>query len=219
MKRSLSKNIVVSCFDKTGNMVKRWAENRYECHIVDIQHPEGKSQEGNITKWGMDVKEWEKIFFKEYSTDSVIFASFFPPCTDLAVSGARWFKSKEEQNPGTRERAMSLVKWSDECGKRLGCPYFIENPVSVISTEWRTPDFTFHPYYYGGYDGGEQDGYTKKTCLWTGGNFVMPKEKRIALDPKTKDKIHKMAPSKERQNLRSQTPMGFATAIYESFKQ
>jgi len=211
--------IVISAFDHSGNLVKPWAQAGYECHIIDIQHPVGKSvTEDGIIKWGMDVREWENVFFKENpdAKDRVVFAAFFPPCTDLAVSGARWFEEKEQKNPGSRQRAMDLVYWSDACGKRLGCPYFIENPVSVISTEWRKPDFTFHPFWYGGYV--NDDAYTKKTCLWTGGGFTMPPENRIALDPKTKDKIHKMAPGKDRANKRSLTPMGWAQACFEKFK-
>lgn len=170
---------------------------------------------------GMDVHEWENVFFRDHADklSLVRFAAFFPPCTDLAVSGARWFKQKELNNPGTRARAMALVYWSDEMGKKLKCPYFIENPVSVISSEWRTPDFSFHPYQYGGYDGGGDDGYTKKTCLWTGGGFRLPKLKPIDLDPKTADRIHKMPPSAERQNERSKTPLGYAQAIFETHKQ
>lgn len=213
--------MIISCFDLTGNMVKCWAEAGYECHIVDMQHPAGKTVEGNITKWGMDVKEWENVFFKEHSLDSVkeriVFASFFPPCTDLAVSGARWFASKERENPGTRKRAMDLVYWSNKMGKKLGCPFFIENPVSVISSEWRKPDFVFHPYSYGGYSSRETDGYKKSTCLWVGGGFSMPKEKPVKPDPKIADKIHRMPPSDDRANKRSQTPFGFARAIFQEY--
>lgn len=213
------KKVMISCFDLTGNMAKPWADAGYECHIVDMQHPQGETIEGNITKWGMDVKEWEKRFFEENPgiEERVVFASFFPPCTDLAVSGARWFAEKETNNPGTRARAMNLVYWSDQCGKRLGCPYFIENPVSVISSEWRKPDFKFHPYYFGAYISPTTDQYTKTTCLWTGGGFKLPPERRVELDPKIADKIHKMAPGPNRQNLRSQTPMGFAQAIFEMY--
>ena len=118
----IERKVMISCFDLTGNMAKPWADAGYECHIVDVQHPDGKTVEGNVTKWGMDVKEWEKRFFEENPgiKNRVIFASFFPPCTDLAVSGARWFAEKETKKPGTRKRAMELVYWSDICGKRLG---------------------------------------------------------------------------------------------------
>lgn len=214
----MSKQIVISCFDYTGIFVKPWAEAGYDCHIIDIQHPKGETKEGNITKWGYDVYEWEHVFFSKYKKEDIVFAAFFPPCTDLAVSGARWFNEKEEKNPGTRERAMNLVYWSDKIGKSLNCPYFIENPVSVISSIWRKPNFSFSPYEFGGYKGGENDGYTKKTCLWTGNNFTLPSKKPIELDPLTHDRIHKKGPSADRQNFRSQTPIGYSQAIFEKYK-
>ncbi len=209
---------MISCFDLTGALVEPWAAAGFECHIVDIQHPKRKETIGRVTKWGMSVTEWEKVFFKEHAQDlsRVVFASFFPPCTDLAVSGARWFAQKEVDNPGTRKRAMDLVYWSNRIGRRLKCPFFIENPVSVISSEWRRPDYSFHPYEYGGYAGGSDDGYTKKTCLWTGGGFRLPTHKEIKLDPHTADRIWKMGPGPERQNLRSKTPMGYAQAVFEA---
>lgn len=214
-----NRGIVVSCFDFTGNMVQSWANAGYECHIVDIQHAPGQSREGNIVKWGMDVFQWEKTFFTDHSdlAKRVVFASFFPPCTDLAVSGARWFQEKEAKNPGTRKRAMDLVYWSKRIGEKLRCPYFVENPVSVISSEWRKPDFYIHPYQFGGYAGGKDDGYQKTTCLWVGGGFVLPIEKPIKLDPKIAQKIWRMPPSDDRRNLRSQTPKGFARAIFEKY--
>lgn len=222
MKRSMEnepKKIIISCFDLSCTLLKPWLEAGYECHAIDIQHPEKKLVDGNLTKWGMDVYEWEKVFLKEYADKIpfVFFAAFFPPCTDLAVSGARWFNKKEMDNPGTRKRAMDLVYWSNKMGKILKCPYFIENPVSVISSEWRKADFHFHPYEYGGYEGGKDDGYYKKTCLWTGGNFRLPKKQPISLDPKTAQRIWRMPPSADRQNLRSKTPEGFARALFEEY--
>jgi hypothetical protein len=213
------KKIILSLFDLSGALVKPWADAGYECHIVDIQHPSGMTVEGNVTKWGMDVYEWEKLFESTYpeKMNNVVFAAFFPPCTDLAVSGARWFVKKEQENPGTRRRAMDLVYWSNQLGTKLKCPYFIENPVSVISSEWRCPDYTFHPYEYGGYSGGSKDGYTKKTCLWTGNGFELPPKREIPLDPRTHDRIHKMGPSAERANMRSLTPMGYAQALFEFY--
>jgi hypothetical protein len=211
--------VVISCFDLTGTMVQPWAEAGYECHIVDVQHPERKStEEGNVTKWGMDVHEWEEFFFREHPEKAArcVFAAFFPPCTDLAVSGARWFAAKEERAPGTRARAMSLVHWADRVGRRLDCPYFIENPVSVISKEWRRPDHVFHPHQFGGYTGGASDGYTKKTCLWTGGGFKLPVQRPVPLDPDTAQRIWRMAPGPARQNERSKTPAGFARAVFET---
>ncbi len=214
----MSAGIVISCFDLTCTFLRPWADAGYECHAVDMQHTPGMTMDGGIAKWGMDVREWERVFWDKYATriHDVVFAAFFPPCTDLAVSGARWFASKEANNPGTRARAMALVHWSNRTGQKLGCPYFIENPVSVIATEWRKCDHAFHPHQYGAYRDGGGDGYVKKTCLWVGGGFVMPEKKPIPLDPATAHRIWKMPPGPERQNLRSKTPAGFARAVFEA---
>ena len=55
----------------------------------------------------------------------------------------------------------------------------LENPVGVLSSYWRKPDHTFDPCDYGGYLNPAGDAYTKKTCLWTGGGFIMPKKKPV----------------------------------------
>ena len=219
--------LVISGFDLTGNMIKSWADAGYECHIIDTQHPPGKTVEGNIIKWGMSVLDWEEMVYDKTKDDfrpewadamkRVVFASFFPPCTDLAVTGARWFERKAAKDPHFQDKALSLVYWADKMGKLFKCPYMIENPVSVISTKWRKPDFTFHPYEFGGYEGGSKDGYPKKTCLWTGGNFVLPPKKAIPKDPKLLDYMWNMPRGPQQANRRSVTPSGFARAVFEFY--
>jgi len=61
------------------------------------------------------------------------------------------------------------------------------------------------------------DGYHKNTCLWTGGGFRMPGIKPVALHAKA-NKVHHCSPGSERANIRSETPMGFARAVYEANK-
>jgi hypothetical protein len=121
---------------------------------------------------------------------------------------------------------MNLVYRAYEIGEALGCPYFIENPVSVISTEWRKPDCKFSPYEYGGYlEAGDthpewpqyipaQDAYHKKTCLWTGGGFVLPPKRPVEVPVGYADTYKKLGGSSLRtKNIRSATPRGFAEAI------
>jgi hypothetical protein len=90
----------------------------------------------------------------------------------------------------------------------------IENPVGMVSSYWRKPDCTFDPCDYGSYLNPPGDSYTKKRCLWIGNGFVMPKTKRVI--PIEGSKMHYLSPSKERQNLRSATPKGFAQAVFEA---
>ena len=71
---------------------------------------------------------------------------------------------------------------------------------------------TFSPHEYAGWC--EEDNYTKKTCLWVGGGFVTPTPCASYSGDPPDDRIHKMAPSPDRAAMRSQTPKGFALAVY-----
>ena len=197
--------IALFLFDYTAAAAKPWADAGYTCYCVDIQHSPGESRDGNIIRVGADMHIWMP------PRGDIAFVAAFPPCTHLAVSGARWFKGK-----GLRALADSIslfAKAADIC-EWSGAPYFIENPVSTISSYWRKPDFAFDSCDYAGYEGGHDDLYTKKTCLWTGGGFVMPEPKR--LDPSDGSRMHLIPPGPDRQNLRSATPAGFAQAVFEA---
>lgn len=125
---------------------------------------------------------------------------FHPPCTHLAVSGARWFKHKQEE----QKEALDFVeKLLDTPCKRIA----LENPISVISTKIRKPDQIIQPWQFG-------HGETKATCLWLKGlpnlvptNIVEGREPRV----------HKLAPSPDRWKLRSVTYKGIAAAMAEQW--
>lgn len=190
--------IVLSLCDLSGVMVQPWLDTGHECWLVDIQHPPGLHRDGLLVRVGADLLTWLPPRV-EYT-----FCAAFPPCTHLAVSGARWFAGKGltalAAGVGLVARCAEICEWT-------GAAWLLENPVSTLSTYWRKPDHTFDPCDYG-------DGWTKKTCLWTGGGFVMPPKRRVPVtDP---GKIHRMAPGPDRANLRSLTPPGFARAVYEA---
>lgn len=195
--------MIVSCFDKSAIMVQPWAEAGHLCYCVDIAHEPGERREGNIVYVGADIMDWLP------PRGIVDIAFFFPPCTDVAVSGARWFRKKGlKALVGALqlfERSIVLAEW-------FGCPYMIENPVSTVSTYYRRPDYTFHPWEYG-------DTYMKKTCLWTGGGFRMPEPQYTERPEGVDERIHRMAPSPDRAEKRSLTPPGFAKAVYEANKE
>ena len=115
---------VISCFDLTGNMIRPWAEAGYLCYCVDIQHPQGETRQGNIIRVGADMRDWLPPF------RPITFAAFFPPCTDVAVSGARWFRDKGLfalfQSIRLFYASIRLAEWTH-------APYLIENPVSPPS--------------------------------------------------------------------------------------
>jgi len=188
--------MILSLFDHSSNFVKPWADAGYLCLCVDTQHPEGESRSGNIVRIGADALTWLP------PRGHYDFVACWPPCTHLAVSGARWFKGKGlgklSDSISLFHRAALISEWS-------GAPYLIENPVSTISSYWRKPDYSFDPCDYG-------DPYTKRTCLWVGGGFVMPQRNPVA--PHLGSKMHLLPPSAQRANLRSETPMGFANAVF-----
>jgi hypothetical protein len=126
-----------------------------------------------------------------------------PPCTDFAVSGARWFKQKGDS---ALLNSLSVV---DACMRiiLISKPkwWVLENPVGRLVRYLGKPRMYFQPYEYG-------DPYTKKTALW--GNFQIPKKKPV--EPTEGGKIWKMPPSEDRSMLRSITPTGFAKAFFEA---
>lgn len=233
----MSKGIVISLYDYTGEALKPWAKNGYTCYAFDIQHPVDEIQIDNYESGGLiryihaDLHDGLtlKAIFNTFNGKRVIFGMAFPVCTDLAVSGAAWFKRKEEANPGFQDKAVRHAVRCAGLFNELGIPYFIENPVSVLATKWRKPDYSFHPYEYGEYipdDEAEhprwpdyiapKDAYTKKTCLWTSRSFRMP-HRLPTCKPNGYSAQHLKlgGKSKRTKDIRSATPRGFATAVYE----
>lgn len=198
------KKIVLSLFDYTTNMVKPWAEAGYQCYCIDIQHPKGETKEGNIIKVGADVRDVFSWLPKEIDKIAIAFA--FPPCTHLAVSGARWMKKKGLK---ALNEAIELFDTTVKLFEWLKVPYMIENPVSTIATYWRKPDYTFQPWQYG-------DLYYKKTCLWTGYGFKMPEPIYKEPPEGTEAKIWKMGPGKDRAIKRAETPINFAKEVFKA---
>ncbi|NUX58694.1 hypothetical protein [Paraburkholderia youngii] len=207
------RDTVISLFDVSGRMVQPWLDAGYECWIVDIQHPPAYETGGITSEGRLHRVHWDltKPWLCPVARERIAFVAAFPPCDHLAVSGARWFKGK-----GLRllAKSVELFATAAEFCEWSGAPYLIENPVSTISSYWRAPDRLFHPYEFTGYE--PMDNYTKKTCLWTGGGFVMPEPSRVpyALIGAPDDRIHKCPPGPERHNIRSATPLGFARACF-----
>ena len=228
----MTKGIVISLYDFTGEALKPWAEAGYTCYAFDIQHPVEGRTEGNIHYQHADLHDFDthKKLFMEFSGRNVVFGMAFPVCTDMAVSGAAWFKFKAERDPDFQTKAVNYAMWCADFFEDLGVPYFIENPVSVLATKWRKPDYSFHPYEYGGYIPDDQaehprwpeyiapkDAYPKKTCLWTGGGFVMPTKAAVTVPTGYSTQHLKLGGKSQRtKDIRSATPRGFAIAVCEA---
>lgn len=232
----MTKGVVLSLYDYTGEALRPWAEAGYTCYAYDIQHD-------NSTRWDFkgggsvqfihaDLHNIETIYALRtmFKNERLVFAMGFPVCTDLAVSGARHFKAKAEKDPDFQRKAAMYARWCGELFDALGVPYFIENPVSKLSTLWRKPDYTFHPWHYGGYIPEDQashpkwpeyiaprDAYPKLTCLWTGRGFVMPSARPVTVEGFLSRQYKKLGgKSMKTKNIRSATPRGFARAVFEA---
>ena len=204
---------VLSLCDRTGNMVRPWAEAGFRCYCVDVQHPNGSSQIATgITAIGFDILQPTMLGYLRAIQPSIVFA--FPPCTHLAASGARWFKEKGLQ---ALIDALTLVERCRGICEASGSPWMLENPIGTLATYWRKPDWTFDPCDYGGYLDPPGDAYTKRTCLWIGSGFNLPDPRPVF--PIEGSKMHLVSPSDDRANIRSETPMGFARAVFEANRQ
>jgi len=124
----------------------------------------------------------------------------FPPCTHLAVSGARWFKSKETEQRNAVEFFMSLV----EAPIPRIC---IENPIGIMSTRYRKPDQIIQPWQFG-------HGETKATCLWLKN---LPRLKPSNIVEGRNGRVWKEPPHPDRWKNRSRTYEGIAKAMAEQW--
>jgi len=123
-----------------------------------------------------------------------------PPCTHLAVSGARWFKEKQAE----QKEALEFVELLLNAPIPKIC---LENPISIISSRIRKPDQIIQPWQYG-------HGETKATCLWLK-NLPLLKPTNIVEGREAR--VHKMPPSPNRWKERSRTFQGIADAFAQQW--
>ena len=124
----------------------------------------------------------------------------FPPCTHLAVSGARWFKDKQKEQKEAIKFFMALVNAPIE---RIA----IENPVGIMSTRYRKPDQIIQPWQFG-------HGETKATCLWLKN---LPPLKPTKIVDGRHARVHREPPGPDRWKNRSRTYQGIAEAMAEQW--
>lgn len=123
-----------------------------------------------------------------------------PPCTHLAVSGARWFKEKAQE----QEAALAFV------AHLLNAPIqhiALENPISIISSKIRKPDQIIQPWQFG-------HGEVKATCLWLKG---LPKLEPTNIVEGRVPRVHYASPGPDRWKERSRTMAGIAAAMADQW--
>jgi hypothetical protein len=159
--------------------------------------------------WSCDLLEAEDDSLFHYRCDARVILQGYgpwdlmiahPPCTHLAVSGARWFKDKAKE----QAEALQFVR------DLMGAPVeriCIENPISIISSRIRKPDQIVQPWMFG-------HGETKATCLWLKG---LPKLIPTNIVEGRKAVVHHMPPGPDRWKNRSRTYQGIADAMAEQW--
>lgn len=182
--------VLVAC-EESQEVCKAFRKLGHDAYSCDIKDCSGGHPEWHIKRDVLEILDdgWDIIIAH-------------PPCTDLAVSGARWFAEKRAD--GRQQRSVEFFMRFAECKcDRVA----IENPVGIMSTIWRKPDQIIQPWQFG-------HGETKKTCLWLKG---LPKLVPTDIVDGRDHRIWKMPPSKDRGALRSKTYPGIAKAMAEQW--
>lgn len=182
--------ILVACEESQAVTIelRRIGHEAYSCDIEPCSggHPE----------WHLQVDALELLKMK---WDMIL---AFPPCTHLAVSGARYFEQKRKD--GRQQAAIDFFMQfaNADCSKIA-----IENPVGIMSTVWKKPDQIIQPWQFG-------HGETKRTCLWLKG--LLPLVPTNIVDGR-EHRIWKMPPSADRAKKRAKTFPGIARAMAEQW--
>ena len=195
--------ILVAC-EESQAVTKKLRALGHDAYSCDIQECSGGHPEWHI--FGDVVPELQKHW------DMII---AFPPCTDLAVSGAAWFEQKRKDGRQQASIDFFMLFANANC-ERIA----IENPVGIMSSHWRKPDQIIQPYWFG-------DEAQKTTCLWLKGLPKLEPTKMVGKGEfithksgKTKPKwfadAFKLSPS-ERRKVRSKTFDGIAQAMAEQW--
>lgn len=178
--------IILDLCGGTGAWSRPYAEAGYDVRLVTL--PEH------------DVHTYDP----PYPVQGVLAA---PPCTEFAVSGARWWKSKPS---GRLDEALSIVRACELIIIQAAPVWWaLENPVGRLRQFIGPPAWTYQPWEYG-------DNQFKRTLIW--GTARKPAPTVLVEPPRTKEnqQVWRAAPSPERAALRSITPPGFAAAFFRS---
>jgi len=208
--------ILIAC-EESQAITNKYREKGYEAYSCDLLDCSGGKPEHHIK--GDALKE-------AYSGKYDLMIAH-PPCTFLAVSGARWMYNKD--GSVNQERLLNQNKALDFVRKLMNAPIdkiAIENPISVISSKIRKPDQIVHPYWFG-------DKASKSTCLWlknlpllTATNMVSKGEFFEFISKKGvkkrqpqwyMDALKNSKTPEQRRTLRSKTFEGMAKAITEQW--
>lgn len=205
--------ILVAC-EESQRVTIEMRRLGHEAYSCDIQEPSGGHPEWHIHGDALNALEGRTVQTMDGEIhvigkwDMLI---AHPPCTHLAVSGARWFSEGKKPLSLRKEAADFFLKFAEADIPKIA----VENQVSVMSTIYRKPDQIIHPWQYGHLE-------EKTTCLWLKGlPKLMPtnnvREEMMKLTKKERERIHYMSPGPERAKERSKTFPGIARAMAEQW--
>ena len=218
--------VLVACEESQAvtKEFRRLGHEAYSCDIIECSggHPEWHIM-GDVLPLLNGNCEFNTSDGKIHTVDGkwdMIIAS--PPCTYLTVTGNRWFNIE-------RYGEKAIQRYKDrKCGIYLfmsianaDCEKIaIENPVGIMSTEWRKPDQIINPWQFG-------NPFEKKTCLWLKGVSDLIPTDIVEIPKRQQFKSGKTMPSwyaelwklpkEERAKLRSKTFPGIAKAMAEQW--
>lgn len=207
-------NILVACEESQAVTIelRLLGHNAYSC---DIDSCSGGHPEWHIQQDVLPLLNGKCSFVTAdggtHNIDQrwdMIFA--FPPCTDLAVSGAAWFEEKRKDGRQRRSIEFFMKFVNADCDVII-----IENPVGIMSTLYRKPDQIIQPWQFGHPE-------KKATCLWIKGRGKLVATNDVSEYMKTlpqnkQQRLHYLAPSPDRAKLRSKTFPGVASAMALQF--
>lgn len=194
--------VLVAC-EESQAVCKAFREQGHEAYSADIQHCSGGHPEWHIVGDCLPLLNGSCSFVTEAGQSVRIDGKWdlivaHPPCTDIAVSGARWFKEKQQDY-----RQQKAVAFFMQCVCANADRIAVENPVCIMSTVYRKPNQIIQPWMFG-------HGETKATCLWLKG---LPNLKPTNVVEGRKHACWLMAPSADRAKKRSKTYAGIAQAM------
>ena len=199
-------NVLIAC-EESQEVCKAFREVGHEAYSADLQDCSGGHPEWHIKGDCLSIINGNCKFMTEGGLLVDIVGPWdlliaHPPCTDLAVSGARWFKEKQADGRQQRSIDFFMKIINADCSKIA-----VENPVCIMSTIYRKPDQIIQPWQYG-------HGELKTTCLWLKGlPLLIPTQ----IVEGREQRCWKMAPGPDRAKKRSKTYPGIAKAMAEQW--
>lgn len=210
-----SLNIIVGCEESQAVCIelRKLGHNAFSCDLQECSggHPEWHIQDDifNVINGGAFTVAKGYSFQDEVIIYKWDIGIFFPDCTYITISANKWYKDQPPRKSGTlvgAERRAARVKAIDFALRLFNCgieKVAMENPIGVLSTEFRKPDQVLQPWMFG-------HGETKATCIWLKG---LPKLKPTNIVAGREQRLHKLSKTKDRAKLRSKTYPGIAAAM------